>query len=107
MISIVQSLNEPNVFYLWSDTYLIISSLKDFCVYTTLPPPLFSVKFIPFTFSPCEPRLLRKNQLAELIVKEKTDQEATFKQPIFFPTIAFTLVRIAHGCKSPLFIVQS
>ena len=71
------------------------------------PPPLFSVKFIPFTFSPCEPRLFRKNQLAELIFKEKTDQEATLKQPIFFPTIAFTLVRIAHGCKSPLFIVQS
>ena len=90
MIRIVQSLNEPNVFYLWSDTYLII----------------VSVKFIPFTFSPCEPRLFRKNQLAELIFKEKTDQEATLNQPIFFPTIAFTLVRIAHRCKSPLFMVQ-
>ena len=76
MIKIVQSLNEPNVFYLWSDTYLII----------------VSVKFIPFTFSPCEPRLLRKNQLAELIVKEKTDQEATFKQPIFSPPL------LSHWC---------
>ena len=73
MIRIVQSLNEPNVFYLWSDTYLIISSLKDFCVYTTLPstpPPTFCVKFIPFTFSPCEPPILKKNQLAEFISSE-------------------------------------
>ena len=42
MIKIVQSLNEPNV---------------------------FCVKFIPFK-SPCEPPILKKNQLAEFISSE-------------------------------------
>ena len=67
------------------------------CVLHTPPPlPPQQPCPIPFSLSPCEPRLFWQNQLAELIFKEKNPQqnwprghfEATQKA-IFFPTKDF------------------